>query len=201
MSLHQKLEDGILAPGLCIFGNNAYFNTAYMATPCPGVSGGTQDSNSQLRIQIECTFGMLTMRWAILRSAIPMNVTIKKTVALVLALAKRHNYCIEVEDRRSDLTYIANDEWNSELNGSVPLFPASTAPDLSEDGSSANYENVLPMQFLHGGKHFDDIGGMIGQYNRQRQYNRNTSVPLPRDQLHLYVASIGITRPTPLPRR
>jgi hypothetical protein len=41
---------------------------------------------------------MLTMRWAILRSAIPVNVTIKKTVALVLALAKLHNYCIEVED-------------------------------------------------------------------------------------------------------
>jgi hypothetical protein len=204
MTLHQKLEEGILAPGLCIFGDNAYLNTAYMATPYPGVSGGTRDSynfyHSQLRIRIECTFGMLTMRWAILRSAIPVNVTIKKTVALVLALAKLHNYCIEVEDGRSDLTYIANDEWNSELNGSVPLVPATTA-DFSEEGSSADNEDVLPTQLLHGGEHFDDIGGMIGRYNRQRRYNRSTtSVPLPRDQLHSYVASIGITRPTPLSR-
>ncbi len=44
MSLHQKLEEGILASRLSIFGNNAYLNTAYMATPYPaGVSGGTQD--------------------------------------------------------------------------------------------------------------------------------------------------------------
>jgi hypothetical protein len=72
---------------------------AYMAMPYPGVSGGTRDSynyyHSQLRKQIECAFGMLTKsRWAILRSAIPVNVTIKKTVAVVLALEKFHNFCI-----------------------------------------------------------------------------------------------------------
>jgi hypothetical protein len=33
MSLFQKLETGMLAPGLCVFGNNAYFNTGYMAMP------------------------------------------------------------------------------------------------------------------------------------------------------------------------
>jgi hypothetical protein len=91
MLLFHKLEDGILAPGLCLFGNNAYLNTPYMATPYAAVSGGMKDSynfyHSQLRIRIECTFGMLTHRWATLRSAIPMNVTIQKTVALVLALA------------------------------------------------------------------------------------------------------------------
>jgi DDE superfamily endonuclease len=32
MSLFQKLEDGLLAPGLCLFGDNAYLNTNYMAT-------------------------------------------------------------------------------------------------------------------------------------------------------------------------
>ncbi len=83
----------------------------------------------------------------------------------------------------------------------MPLVPV-TVPDLSEEGlSSANNEDVLPTQLLHGGEHFDDIGGMIGRYNRQRGYNRNTSVPLPLDQLHSHVASIGITQPTPLPRR
>ena len=64
VSLFQKLEDGILAPGLCLFGNNAYLNTPYTATPFAAVSGGTKDSynfyHSQLRIRIECTIGMLT---------------------------------------------------------------------------------------------------------------------------------------------
>ena len=95
MSLFQKLEEGILAPGLCIFGNNAYLNTPYMAIPFAAVSGGAMDAynfyHSQLRIRIECAFGILTKRWAILRSAIPVDVTVVKTVALVLALATLHN--------------------------------------------------------------------------------------------------------------
>ena len=97
MSLFQKLEHGILAPGLCLFGDNAYLNTPYMTTPYPAVSGGTKDAHnfylSQLRIGIECTFGMFAHRWAILRSSIPLNVSVRKTVAIVLALAKLHNYC------------------------------------------------------------------------------------------------------------
>jgi hypothetical protein len=37
MSLFQKLEDGMLTPELCLFGDNAYLNTNYMATPFAGV--------------------------------------------------------------------------------------------------------------------------------------------------------------------
>jgi hypothetical protein len=198
MSLFRKLEEGILAPGLCIFGDNAYLNTAYMATPYPAVSGGTKDSynfyHSQLRIRIECTFGMLTHRWAILRSAIPMNVSVQKTVALVLALAKLHNYCIDAEDGTSDLTYIAQDEWRTEVNGGVPLVAVA--------GESQH--DVIPEQLLDGGNHFDDMGGTVGRHARQRRYNHiseTTGVQLPRDRLHDYIASIGVTRPTPLPRR
>ena len=33
MSPFQKLEGGILAPGLCIFGDNAYLNTPLLAAP------------------------------------------------------------------------------------------------------------------------------------------------------------------------
>ncbi len=98
MSLFCDLEKGLLAPGLCLFGDNAYMNSTYIATPYSGVSGGTKDSynfyHSQLRIRIDYAFGMLTHRWAILRSAISMNVSIATTVALVVALAKLHIYCI-----------------------------------------------------------------------------------------------------------
>ena len=124
---------------------------------------------------------MLTKRWAILRSAIPVGVTVAKTVALVLALAKLHNYCID-EDRHvvtPDLTYMPNDEWNIELNGGVvPLLVAAA----TDDG------DVIPQQLINGGNHFDDLGGANGRYNRQRRYNyasETTSVPLLRDQLYL----------------
>ena len=42
MSLFRDLEGGLLAPGLCLFGDNAYLNSSYMATPYSGVSGGTK---------------------------------------------------------------------------------------------------------------------------------------------------------------
>jgi hypothetical protein len=148
-------------------GDNAYLNTPYMATPYAAVLGGTKDAynfyHSQLRIRIECTFGMLTHRWAILQSAIPMNVTVHKTVALILALAKLHNYCIDADDGNSD-TYTASDEWQNELNGAVPLV--ATTQD-----AQSRHDDVIPEQLVQGGHHFDDIGGIAGRHNRQRRFN------------------------------
>ena len=193
MSLFNRLEQGILAPGLCLFGDNAYLNTLYMATPFAAVSGGSKDAynfyHSQLRIRIECAFGMLTHRWAILRSAIPMNVAVHKTVALVLALAKLHNYCIDAEEQTyCDAAFsTAADEWRSKESGAVPLV------------ETQQHSGVTPRQLLDGGNHFDDIG-MNGRYNRQRRYNyisETAGIALPRDRLHSFVADSGVTRPTP----
>jgi hypothetical protein len=67
MSLYDRLEDGLLAPSLCLFGNIAYLNSPYMATPYSAVSGGSKDSyyvyHLQVTIQIEFTFGILTHCW------------------------------------------------------------------------------------------------------------------------------------------
>ena len=87
-----------------------------------------------------------------------MNVSIKRTVALVLALAKLHNYCIDQSDN-SDLTYVANDERLHELNGAVPLV-------ATQDLQSTGNNDVIPEQLMDGGHHFDDIGGIRGRYNR-----------------------------------
>lgn len=197
MSLFDRLEQGILAPGLCLFGDNAYLNTPYMATPYSNVSGGTEDAynfyHSQLRIRIECTFGMLTHRWSILRSAIPMNVTIRKTVALVLALAKLHNFCIDSSDTCNHMQ-IAADEWHQEMNGAVPLVAGQRSQ------AAGNNDIAVPEQLMHVGHHFNDIGGTRGRRDRQRRYNNaNHGEPLPRDRLHSQVMDRNLTRPTPLP--
>jgi hypothetical protein len=191
MTLCQKLEDGLLAPSLCIFGDNAYLNTPFMATPYSGTTGGTKDAynfyHSQLRIRIECAFGILTKRWAILRTAIPVNIRIKKTVALVVALAKLHNFCINARDTNVSAN-TAHDEWLSEINGAVPLVPVEGYEQCSESRLSS----LVPQQLLHGGEHFDDIG-RPGIRRRERSYRH---VLLPREQLHSYISSIGITRPS-----
>jgi hypothetical protein len=43
--LHKKLEDGLLADGLVIFGDNAYLNTKYMATPYPNIAGHDKEKS------------------------------------------------------------------------------------------------------------------------------------------------------------
>ena len=55
-------KEGFLAAGLCIFGDNAYINSTYLATPFTNASGTRDDYNfyhSQLRINIECAFGIV----------------------------------------------------------------------------------------------------------------------------------------------
>jgi DDE superfamily endonuclease len=182
MSLFQKLEHGILAPGLCLFGNNAYLNAPYMATPYPAVLGRTNDAYNfyllHLHIQIEFTFGMFIHRWAILRSAIPLNVSVQKTVALILALAKLHNCCINAHDS-SVPPSTASDAWENEVHGAVPLVQTQHSSSMDEGITSQQ-------ELLDGGNHFDNVGRTHGCTIRQRRYNymvRTQDITLPRDVL------------------
>jgi hypothetical protein len=45
-NLYKRLEDGLLKHGYVLFGDNAYLNSFFMATPYPNVSGG--DSNIEV---------------------------------------------------------------------------------------------------------------------------------------------------------
>jgi hypothetical protein len=40
--LYERLEGGLLKNGLVLYGDNAYINTRYMATPFPNVSSGSK---------------------------------------------------------------------------------------------------------------------------------------------------------------
>ena len=97
-------KEGFLCPGLSIYGDNAYINTPYMTTPFKSVSGGYKDAfnffHSQIRINIECAFGMLVNRWAVLRTPIPINVSIKKTTSMVRCLCCLHNFLINEKEEK-----------------------------------------------------------------------------------------------------
>ncbi len=56
-----------------------------------------------------------------------MSVSVKKTVALVCALGKLHNFCIDNESDMEVPTPTPADEWESEMGGGVPLVPAPGA--------------------------------------------------------------------------
>ena len=126
--IKKQLEKvGFLAPGLCLFGDNAYINNGYMVTPYKGVLVGSDEDSfnfyqSQVRINIECAFGIFTQRWGILRKPINASMGVAKIVALVSALCKLHNYCI------------------NENQGLEPLIPRDEGDIYVESGLSSPLE-------------------------------------------------------------
>ncbi len=102
--MYQQLECGLLHDNLVIFGDNAYLNSKFMVTPFPNVSSGNKYDfiffHSQLHIQVECAFRMSVGRWGILRSAIPQNISLTRTIALVHGLVKHHNFCVDKQDEK-----------------------------------------------------------------------------------------------------
>ena len=177
---------------MCIFGDNAYLNSPFLATPYPNVSSGYKDAynffHSQLRIKVECAFGMFVQRWGVLRSAIPSGISVRRTTALVLALAKIHNFCIDQTDTMI-LSNTPADEVDlmSRGTGSIPV-------DASDYEDGTHDDSWTPSQLLVGSKHFDDVPREI-RITRRRLYN---DVRLPRERLaEDYVKENNYRRPRP----
>ena len=196
-TLCDRLENGLLAPGLNLFGDNAYLNTTFMATPFPNVSKGPKDDynffQSQLRIRVECAFGMFVQRWAILRSIIPHGISIGRTVGLVVALAKLHNFCIderddilpEVDSEEPDPDDVRTSERHRRKRKVVEFTP--THQQKHSDNSP------IPVALLDGGQHFLDHP----RNTRRQDENRITSrgLALPRETMLQLVIQSGKHRP------
>ena len=104
-----------------------------------------------------------------------MNVSVRKTVALLCALTKLHNFCVDSTNDGSHVpSSTVSDQWRYEMSGAVLLVQTT---DLESN------HNIVPQQFMNGGHHFDGIGGVSGCYNRQQQYyyaSRSQGLVLPR---------------------
>lgn len=143
---YQRLKrDGFLEASLALFGDNAYVSGDKMVTPFKCVSRGPKDNynffHSQLRIQIECAFGMLVHRWSILRKPLPNAMGPARQVALVMALCKLHNFCLASRVEASEVpTFVP---FSGSLHGAVVLDA-----------------NGRPSELLNGGRHFDDVVGL-----------------------------------------
>ena len=192
--LHKRLEEGLLADGLVIFGDNAYLNTKYMATPYPNIAGKDQEKSkdnynfyhSQVRIRIECAFGMLVQRWGTLRMAMPKGIGLARIIALVNALAKLHNFCIDEvcdgEESSDPLLQPLNVDVNHMMNNEHGFVPMEAGAD---DGI------LLPRALMDAGHHFRDI-----PRNVRRQHERsNPDQTLPRQRLLQQVIDSHLKRP------
>lgn len=206
---HQLLKYGFLKPGLTLFGDNAYVNTEFMTTPFKAVSGGELDAfnyyHLQVRINIECAFGMLIHRWGCLRKALPVNLSIERISALVKCLCILHNFCINerlnnamevhncVPTTVADSTSIMVD--GGEMNTNLDTNNCSISIQHDEVGNITTNESFDSL--YHIGHHYDDCPTTrIRLEMASRQFRGNT---LPRVDMLNHLQTIGYTkRPKPM---
>jgi hypothetical protein len=147
---------------------------------------------SQLRINIECAFGMLVHRFGILRKPFPRNVSITKTNSVVLALCKLHNFCIETKhDNYHIFSADQCDASNIMLDGGMVL------PRIDDAGGHFwQYDEVDDRlnALLDGGDHTDD-------HQRAARRTRSFDGVLPHQQIYNYVRENHICRPARSQRR
>lgn len=118
--------------------------------------------------------------------AMPKGLSIPKIIALVNALAKLHNFCINDSDGvdcgkvpeqlNIDTLYMMND-----TNGYVPM-------EVGNDNVT-----LLPSALMHGGHHFADVPRWL----RRRHERQNPDSEMPRQKLLRKVTESHLTRPRP----
>jgi hypothetical protein len=200
--LHTRLENGLMHQDegnerFVLFGDNAYLNSMYMATPFTNVAGdpnrASEDNynfyHSQLRIRVECCFGMLVQRWGILRMAIPRNISVMKTVSLVIALAKLHNFCIgesNIPERVSQLY----DKDRYHIINADGGYVGLEIDDEQQD-------TVVPTDLMHAREHFNDLPHNLLRLHWRRQEGNE----FPRARLFQTILDGHWQRPTRLGSR
>ena len=134
--------------GYCLYGDNTYVNESYMAVPFQATANGPKDSynfyHSQVRINIECSFGILTNRCCLLKTPLSSKISISQINALISCLCKLHNFCIDNGNARLPKRYYHD-----------PL----TLMDFMDSDESVDSESPCPIGLLGGGKHFADVSG------------------------------------------
>lgn len=155
--LHRKLVDGLLAEGLCLFGDNAYMNSMFMATPYSGKNQVHPKDrynfcHSQLQINIECAFGRLVMRWGFLQMKAPKQFSVAKIIATVVCLCRLHNYCTNCSLARDE-----DPEPAQPLKEDADTIAKNKGVELvSETRKDLNIKYVSVNALLDGGDHFND---------------------------------------------
>lgn len=190
--LFRQLEGGLLHESLVLFGDNAYLNSHFMVTPYPNVSSGSKDDynffHSQLRIRVECCFGMLVKRWGILRAAIPHNISISRTISLVHALAKLHNFCINEHHDCDNVTKNIMVPDSLEKDDDHLMMQSDGYITMDADD---NHGILVPSGLMNCGHHFDDVPRAVRRTKQSYDVAKTQ-----REILRNKVIDSHMTRPT-----
>lgn len=186
--LKLRLDDGLLKEGKYLFGDCAYTNTDCMVTPFCSTGGSAKHDafnffHSQLRINVECAFGMLVNRWTILQRPLPQAMYIHKQTALTMCLCKLHNFLINVslEEPLSDNV--------------IECHTRSRCVNLERQNNSVNTDVPLPIELIDGSKNPDDVAPQELRSVECRE--QRDKLLLPRTELFESIMDQRLRHPTP----
>jgi hypothetical protein len=195
-STKSAVHEAVIKAGYCIVGDNAYVKSSTMSVPFKGGITEAEDSynfyQSQLRITIERTFGVLVHRWAILRG--PLLVPIRKVGPLINCLCCLHNYCINrniaMEEGYNENIAGLLEKDAQHLDGVVNYVNTNDSVcrgvRVSNQLGFINSE-CRPTNMIGGGEHFNDCP-------RQR-VNDNDDDKCPMDKMYETIVANGLSRP------
>jgi hypothetical protein len=202
-SLYSKIESDknsvigtVIRKGMTLVGDNAYVQSSTMSVPFKGYVNDIQDSynfyQSQLRITIERSFGVLVHRWAILRG--PLVVPVHKVAPLVNCLCCLHNYCINRKIARSEASenigpLMERDACHvSETVESMNLFDSYIRGTNVTNQLVTVTQEGGPSDLVGGGEHFNECP-------RTRADDRNRTTLTPQDIMVESIKEQGLLRP------
>ena len=134
-ALYESLnaaEDRLTAEGLFLVGDSAYPLMGYMLVPIEGIKPLSEEDSfnfwlSNSRIQIECAFGELIMRWGIFWRPLRMN--LKQNGGIISAAMLLHNFLVAKRDK-DDIHYFTT-------------FAAHTVDEIRNPSTSTEDDDVI----------------------------------------------------------
>ena len=136
----------------------------------------------QVRINIECAFGILTNQWHLLKTLLSAKISISRNNALLSCLCKLHNFCID------------------NGNSCPPERYSHDLLTLMDFMDSDDSESPQPLGLLGGGEHFADVSGGHREELRLlhcRLKLNNVQSECPHNSMLHHVAELDIDWPYP----
>jgi hypothetical protein len=128
---------------------------------------------------------MLVQRWGILWTAFPRNISVKKVISTVVALAKLHNFCISQSDTSEVVPISLTNDENSIMNDTNGYVKISVDKE---------HDTNVPLNLMRASHHFEDVPWNI-LANHRYILDQGVEV-LPREVLHNFVATGHWALPT-----
>ena len=141
---------------------------------------------------------MLVHRWGVLRKCIPVNIPLSRTCALVLALCKLHNFCID----ENDITITpptSEDSLDIAVHGGLDLsvFQRLRVEEDLGETIEYNHERDRVDGLLDGGQHMEDVTAarLRRDARRVRERAKEVATPLPYRVMLSHIEEQGFQRP------